>query len=263
MNEICLTLEELMKEYKNFVSQAYNDPQIFENFKQNRIYRHVLEHASYEEGGEYLKLITKQTPEIVDEIFKIKRNDIIGNATLSEYPVVGKISSSTLRYAAVLSNLIHIFKRKKWGKIAEIGVGYGGQFLINDAFLEFSDYIMFDLHEVRSFTKKYLENHIANNSYSFSSLNEFKKGFKFDLVISNYAFSELPKKLQLKYIEKVVGNSKNGYMTMNSGASESVLQGDYLSINELKNKIKNLKIIDEIPKTKSGNYIIVWGEVFN
>ena len=32
MNEICLTLEELMKEYKNFVSQAYNDPQIFENF---------------------------------------------------------------------------------------------------------------------------------------------------------------------------------------------------------------------------------------
>jgi len=96
MNEICLTLEELMKEYKNFVSQAYNDPQIFENFKQNRIYRHVLEHASYEEGGEYLKLITKQTPEIVDEIFKIKRNDIIGNATLSEYPVVGKISSSTL-----------------------------------------------------------------------------------------------------------------------------------------------------------------------
>ena len=102
-----------------------------------------------------------------------------------------------------------------------------------------------------------------NNSYSFSSLNEFKKGFKFDLVISNYAFSELPKNLQLKYIEKVVGNSKNGYMTMNSGASESVLQGDYLSINELKNKIKNLKIIDEIPKTKSGNYIIVWGEVFN
>ena len=49
---------------------------------------------------------------------------------------------------------------------------------------------------------------------------------------------------------------------MNSGTAESVFQGDFLSIDELKKKIKKIKIFDEVPKTKVGNYIIVWGKIF-
>ena len=47
--------------------------------------------------------------------------------------------------------------------------------------------------------------------------NDTKKINKIDLLINNYAFSELPKNLQIKYLEEVISKSTHGYMTMNSG----------------------------------------------
>ena len=66
-------------------------------------------------------------------------------------------SPSSLRYAKVLSDILVLFKKKKIKKIAEIGTGYGGQFLIFD-FLDFSNYYLFDFKEVLIFCEKYLDN---------------------------------------------------------------------------------------------------------
>jgi hypothetical protein len=56
--------------------------------------------------------------------------------------------------------------------------------------------------------------------YRPTTLNRFdERAAKFELAISNYAFSELPKVLQLRYITKVLSRAERLYMTMNSGTS--------------------------------------------
>ena len=79
----------------------------------------------------------------------------------------------------------------------------------------------------------------------------------YDLAISNYAFSELPRVIQLQYVE-IFKNSKKGYLTMNSGNGGIYDEGK-LTLNELKSILPNISVFEENPKTYKGNYIIVWG----
>ena len=91
-------------------------------------------------------------------------------------------------------------------------------------------------------------------------INNFNGEEKFDLVISNYAFSELPSELQRIYLRKVIKLSKRGYLTMNSGKKNSIFQGDFLSLDQIKKEMPFIKINDETPKdfVHKGNYVISW-----
>ena len=249
-----------MIEYRHFVNQCLNNEELFKNFKQNNIYKNILEHVSNEIGSEYLKIIKKQTPSIIKKIDKVKINDLVGGSNLVDYKGVGHVSPSSLRYAKVLSDILVLFKKKKFKKIAEIGTGYGGQFLIFDQFLDFSNYYLFDLKEVLLFCEKYLDNYLIRNSFKTLHINNFNGEEKFDLVISNYAFSELPSELQKIYLRKVIKLSKRGYLTMNSGKKNSIFQGDFLSLNQIKKEMPFIKINYETPKdfVHQGNYVISW-----
>jgi len=80
------------------------------------------------------------------------------------------------------------------------------------------------------------------------------------LVISNYAFSELPLELQKIYIEKVIRKSKRGYLIMNSGMNNFSGRSDgKLHLAELRTLLPVFEILDEIPNTGPDNYVIVWG----
>ena len=249
-----------MIEYRHFVNQCLNNEELFKNFKQNNIYKHILEHVSNEIGSEYLKIIKEQNPSIIKKIDKVKINDLVGGSNLVDYKDVGHVSPSSLRYAKVLSDILVLFKKKKFKKIAEIGTGYGGQFLIFDQFLDFSNYYLFDLKEVLLFCEKYLDNYLIRNSFKTLHINNFNGEEKFDLVISNYAFSELPSELQRIYLRKVIKLSKRGYLTMNSGKNNSIFQGDFLSLDQIKKEMPFIKINNETPKdfVHQGNYVISW-----
>ena len=106
--------------------------------------------------------------------------------------------------------------------------------------------------------EKYLEHHLLNSSYETKTINQLQSNKQFDLVISNYAFSEVPPQTQLSYIKKILSKSKNGYLTMNSGKENSTIK-KHLSLEEIKNYIKDIKILEEEPNTSEGNYIIIWG----
>jgi hypothetical protein len=58
---------------------------------------------------------------------------------------------------------------------------------------------------------------MLKSSYHTTSLNQHQGDVIYDLVISNYAFSELPSELQTRYIEKIILKAKRGYLTINSG----------------------------------------------
>jgi putative sugar O-methyltransferase len=200
-----------------------------------------------------------QTPELIFQMDEFKDNDIEGGAITKQYELVGAISPSTLRYIKVASDIKKIFGDFSFEKIAEIGVGYGGQLLINDKVFKFKEYHLFDLPPVLNLTEKYLESHNLNNSYKSYTLNQHSGSTYYDLSISNYAFSELPSKLQMKYIDKIFSKSLRGYLTMNSGLSNSAFQSDKLSLQDLKNHLPKFEVIEERPLTHSGNYIIIWG----
>jgi hypothetical protein len=102
-----------------------------------------------------------------------------------------------------------------------------------------------------------LEGHVLNGLYKTCTLNKHNGQQQYDLVISNYAFSELPLQLQEKYIFKILKNSQRGYLTMNSGMSSSTFKGNFLSIDKLKEFLPEIQIKKEEPETANGNYVIV------
>jgi hypothetical protein len=245
--------------YVAAVKKAALKPGAFNRFKRNPHYRKILEHTTYEQGLVYLEIVSNQAPEFLRHTEEIKLNDLVGGATTFDFPAIGSISPSTLRYLKVTSDIENLFGNEIKGGVAEIGVGYGGQLLVADRFLSFKEWQLFDLPPVLELASKYLECHVLKNSYSTSTLNQLSNDRQWELVLSNYAFSELPSKLQIQYLRKLMSKAARGYLTMNSGAPDSLFQGDHLSVSELKNYLPPFEILPEYPLTCPGNYVIVWG----
>ena len=253
--------------YVRSINKFLNSQKSFRNFKQDPFYQNVLEHATKEGGQNYLKIILDQAPSFLhDYLDEIKQNDELGNPTKFTYDLVGSISPTTLHYVKIASDLKILFGNNFGKNIAEIGVGYGGQALILDTLFNINKITLFDLFPVTKLVSKYLEHFVFKGSFEVSSLNQAEKK-DFDLVISNYAFSEVPKNVQLKYIEKVLANSKRGYLIMNSGGeSDHFVKGlnkNRLRLSELEALLPKFEIKDENPLTSPHNYLIVWGHDTN
>jgi putative sugar O-methyltransferase len=247
--------------YTAFVEQANKSYKVFSHFKKNPVYQEILEHVSEKDGARYLEVLKKNAPDLFTYLDKFKINDLVGNPTTFEYPEIGRISPTTLRYMKVASDLRTLFGSAIGNRVAEIGVGYGGQALVLDQIFTINEYCLFDLPPVLELTSKYLESHILNLSYHTLTLNQALATERYDLVISNYAFSELPKVLQRKYIDKVLAHASKGYLTMNSGrvGSAAVDGTNKLSLEELRVLLPHFEVFEEEPYTSPQNYIIVWG----
>ena len=68
---------------------------------------------------------------------------------------------------------------------------WGSLFLI-DQYFDIDNYTLADLPEVNLLIKKYLSKFQLNSNYKFIEEKDLYNEYKFDFVISNYAFSELP-----------------------------------------------------------------------
>jgi putative sugar O-methyltransferase len=241
-------------EYSDFCLKASNDSLTFSNFRQNSIYRKVLEHVSPQLGEEYLAAITERRPGMLGSIEKIKENDAYGNPDLVEYEPIGKICPSTLRYTKVLADLLNLFDSLDGMNIVEIGVGYGGQCrLINSITLP-KEYTLVDIKPALLLAQYYLDGFVLHSVMKYKTMNELRKN-SYDLLISNYAFTELPRKIQNVYLEKIILNSNRGYITYNDITPEyfhSYKKDELLEI------IPNSFVIDEVPLTHEKNCIIVW-----
>lgn len=249
--------------YLHIIEKATNNYKTFKNFKNHPFYSEILEHVSYSQGKQYLDCIIKNDKNLLYKIDKFLENDKIGNPKKYYYKEIDKvISPTTLRYIKVASDIKKIFS-DKIDNIVEIGCGYGGQYLILDKLINIQNYLLIDLYEVTKFIEKYLECYVLNSIYETKTINKISQNNSWDLVISNYAFSELPSATQHNYINKILLKSKNGYMTMNSGIDTSAFQKNHFSLKEIIKLMPNIKIIPEEPLTHKGNYIIVWGNIKN
>ena len=246
--------------YLQSVRKAVASYRHFANFKRDKRYNRILEHVSEQNGAAYLRVLQNRNDGIFEQACEnLLQSDAIGNPRKFDYGTGFPLSPTTLRYLKVASDLKIMFGDLSGMKVAEIGGGYGGQGLVCDTLFEIGEYHLFDLPDVNKLAAKYLENFLLNGAYVSQTINTFTPQ-KFDLAISNYAFSELPKALEEAYTRKVLRQSSRVYLTMNSGLSDHAGRADAkLNMDELKALLPEFEIFEETPNTSRHNYIIVWG----
>jgi putative sugar O-methyltransferase len=244
--------------YANAVMNALRDQRSFDNFKRARDYQRILEHVSFEQGQDYLDILRRRNDGILEQGLKtVLVSDGVGNPAKHEYEGIDiPLSPTTLRYLKVASDLRGLFGNDL-GRVAEIGCGYGGQCYVNDQLLNVELATLFDLPFVNQLIERYLNVHLLNGAYRTIVINQ-AESCDYDLVVSNYAFSELPAKLQMAYIRKVVAKSTKGYLTMNTGLGGPGSDGKLL-LSELRAHLPEFEVYEEEPLTGAANYIIVWG----
>lgn len=249
--------------YKNFCKKASENELIFNSFKTNSAYTPILEHTSIEQAYEYFEIIKKEFQNYDTYLEKFKENDLYGGPRIFTHPEIGNISPSTLRYMKVASDVFNLFGKNIYN-ICEVGIGYGGQSKILFDMLNIKKYTFFDLPEVNLLTKKYLSKFKISNT-NFIDATDFVdatdlKNQKFDLFISNYAFTEIDISLQKIYLENLIKNSDNGYITCNFISDQFQINSMSYEdiIQHLKEYGKNIIELEEKPLTSVENKIIVW-----
>jgi putative sugar O-methyltransferase len=139
--------------------------------------------------------------------------------------------------------------------IVEIGIGFGGQASLISLLDKPLSYIYYDIPPVLELAQKFTKELNVPGNFTFID-GRNPKPSKPDLVISNYAFSELNRDVQDQYLKNVVLSSPRGYITWNNLSAENF--GGY-SLAELIRLIPNSQIHPEKPNTSESNAIIVWG----
>jgi len=268
-NESFVNLEEIRSwsdngTYVKCVEEAITNYKKFKKFKSDKRYQFVLEHASQEQGQQNLEIIKKDNPELLNKknISTFKANDLLGSPKTYNYgKEYGNFSPTTITYIKVLSDLHSLFNLDDIKTISEIGCGYGGQTFIIDQFTKKIQFTLFDLKPVLKLTEKYLDSFNLNGSFKIKTLNEEDYNSEYDLVISNYAFSELPKKTQLIYLEKVLSKSRRGYLIMNSGSPyKKNHDSSQLEYDQIIKHLPKCRVLPEEPLTAKDNYLLVWGD---
>jgi hypothetical protein len=241
--------------YPQACLEASHDFRAFANFRRHPAYVEALEHVSEAQGRGCLEIIS-QDAQILAAMQAFRSNDDFGNPTLCEFPVVGTFSPTTLRYVKILADLKSHFKNLDDLRIAEIGVGYGGQCRVINGFFKPAAYCLIDIVPALGLAQRYLDNFVLHSTMSYMTMNELPV-LESDLVISNYAFSELRRPIQESYLRKVVKSAKRGYITFNR-----IAPGNFQSYTaaELLQIIPGSKLFEERPLTHPNNCVIVWGD---
>ena len=136
--------DEAANPYLDACQYAAKSNEFFKRFKNHPAYTHVLEHVSYEEGKKYLKEIDI---DYLDKLQEIKQNDSIGQPHTHEYPSVGTISPTTIRYIKNTSDIVNKFGTS-FNSIVEIGGGYGGLCKVMSSFVKFDQYLLLKFYQI-------------------------------------------------------------------------------------------------------------------
>ena len=251
------------KRYPEYCKIASEDNEVFQNFRNNSSYTSVLEHVSPELSKEYYQAL-KNLNYSDDYIYSIcKILDQPGNPRkIKVNNSISELTGSSLRYLYTGLDIKNKLNLNKMINVVEIGAGYGGQSVILDKILPIENYFYVDLPEVNQLIDRFVGNFNVNFNYTFNTLEDkFDFDSEFDLVISNYAFSELPRNLQNLALNKIINNSKNGYMIINSHGLEKNIflkKYDFHTVDELKKLIPNLLILEEYPQSHKNNKLLTF-----
>ena len=197
-------------------------------FKSDNSYKGILEHVPPYMGSQYLEIIQRKFPEFYQSYSGMlaefcNLNDLYGKTSKTEYAGFANCSPSDLRY--ILHALLVLEDMKKYNlrevDVIEIGGGYGGLCLFLHKLsplyeIKINSYGIFDLPEASQLQKRYLR--ALGLEVNIFQLDGDMSGIHTgSFLISNYAFSEISKDLQEKYINQVINPyTKFGFLAWNT-----------------------------------------------
>jgi hypothetical protein len=241
-------------EYLGIVNAAVQDDSIFAKFRSNRQYRLILEHVTHKLGDKYLFRLISDEFQVKETLEKVRIVDTLGAPIRYRFKGIGLASPTTIRYMFVHNELIKHFGTLDGFKVVEIGGGFGGQAAVSRALNSTLNWHIYDLPKVSELQEKFLQR-CGLGPVSFHSGLKIEES-KGDLLISNYALSEVSRELQMEYINKVVLNCSRGYMAWNL---LSEIENAGLTVNEVLELIPGASKVDEVPLSHQGNVVITWG----
>ena len=232
---------------------AVEDDKVYSKYKSCSDYREILEHVDFPLGLNYLRLL--QNIEVSDSLKLIARSDG-GSPAKFHYPNLGRISPTHLRYAKVTQDLKYLFGNLDNFTINEIGVGFGGQALHILNIYAVKKYNLLDLEWP---AKLALKNLLKFNRELADTVKvaELDREIASDLLVSNYAFSELSRGVQDLYFRNIVSKAARGYIIYNfihDEGANSLTAREFLELLP-----DDAEALEENPLTHPGNVLIVWG----
>jgi hypothetical protein len=240
--------------YLAIVNLACSSEDVFNSFRRNIHYREILDHVSFSQGKIYLDLLRNSRKDVRKLLAKVKNIDKVGGPIRHFYAPYGFYSPTTFRYLWVYHCLIKTFGSLDDLRVAEIGGGFSGQAAIIAKLESIKEYALYDLPEVLNLQKRVISKLRITGNFTFENgLNPTKK--KYDLVLSNYAISEIAPKLQEKFFSTIINSAEAGYFIWNL-LSEQNFGG--MSISDVLARIPNSQLLVEQPLTAQGNKVIYW-----
>ncbi len=200
--------------YREVCRLAAEDPAMFAQFREIPTYRWVVSSMLNGEGRDHHEVLQARG---FDFSFfeRIRDLDRIGAPTLATYPIAGAVAPQTMRYVKVMSDVERLFGSLDGKSVIEIGVGFGGQCAVLSRAFAIARYTLVDLPEPLMLARRYLETlGVANVSYA--TLDELAPTNRYDLAISNFALSEIARRYQIEYAQRVLQRAEAGYLLWNS-----------------------------------------------
>jgi hypothetical protein len=245
--------------YETAVADILDRKKHFHRFRRMYNYREILEHVSYKQGRLYLQRLQSIFPLTDQELEICKVNDSVGKPRKFNFQQLGSFSPTTFRYFSIARDLEALFTVSRNSKLIEIGIGYGGQTSILHHKLGISNFDLYDIMDVQELSKRFLSETCPLLFPKFPDIHNIQPNSS-DLLISNYAFSEFPRVVQLEYLDKVISHSARGFMIMNSGYSNLTERSNgKLKLDELLKLIPRSQAYVEEPNTGPDNYLLIWG----
>ena len=200
------TLADRYADYEAVCQRACDDDDAFSKFKAQAAYQDVLEHVSYDVGRCYEHRLRVDHPSLFeDEGIReaVTLSSKLGSPSTYDYGEWGTVSPTQLRYVCVRGDMEAVCGSLTDKKIVEIGGGYGGQAQVCLAGEQAAaHYRVLDLRVVQRLCRKYIQKSLPpDRSKRFTTGKRFLRDHdlfqeKFDVFHSNFALSELPRKVQ-------------------------------------------------------------------
>jgi hypothetical protein len=161
------------------------------------------------EYAEHVRAIASYRPLLE----RFRANDRIGAPPVESFEGLGEFNRYTLRYIKILWDLERLFGSLDGFRILEIGGGYGGQCAIIARRFAVAAYDILDLPETAALAGRFLTAAGIGRTRCVSEVGALQPHY--DLLISNYAFSELSDALRAGHREALVPRCARGFMMWN------------------------------------------------
>lgn len=238
------------KKFLRLCRNAVKDAEVFKGFRGDDAYAPIMIQHNKEYARKCVEYIAKSHLNKSELWEKFRENDLVGDPVVYD----NDVSVETLRAIISMIQIGRQFGDLNGLNIIEIGSAFGYLAKTISAVYDFNSYTFIDMPDVTKLCQKYLET--IDNSLKprlIYSPKEEELKEQYDLLISEFALSEIDDQGLEYYFEKVVKRSKEVFLGMNIWDQNK----KKFFRKKLEEIFEVVMEIDETPKTEWKNYYFV------